>query len=109
METSMLNCTHSYSKNISIDSLSKNTMPKYESSPKKITKIRNKARLATETLLKPEVYDAELDTNYYTIYRRDRNSVSGVLIAVHKNIYSTEIKTNKNTDMVWAKVILTGQ
>ena len=68
--------------------------------------------VATETWLKPDIFDAELDTEDYVIYRRDRTHTigGGVLIAVHKTINSTEIKLNNHqAELLWVKLILTGQ
>ena len=74
--------------------------------------------VATETWLNPSIFDAELEADDYTIYRRDRQKTigGGVLIAVHKSINSTELKTNANckianeqAETIWAKLILTSQ
>ena len=68
--------------------------------------------VATETWLKPDIHNAELEMDEYAVYRRDRrnNIGGGVLIAVHKSINSTE--TNIETDdaeLLWVKVVLKNQ
>ena len=68
--------------------------------------------VATETWLNSNIYDAELESDDFVIYRRDRerSTGGGVLIAVHNSINSTEIKTeNENAETIWAKLILTSQ
>ena len=58
------------------------------------------------------IFDAEHEADDYTIYRRDRQNTigGGVLIAVHKSINSTELKTaNEQAETIWAKLILTSQ
>ena len=62
--------------------------------------------VATETWLNPSIFDAELEADDYTIYRRDRQKTigGGVLIAVHKSINSTELKTNANCKLLMSKL-----
>lgn len=136
--------TNSYDTlDTSIESLSEGALPKYESSPKKNKRIRNKAMplkllnincqsiipkigewrhllnthqpdivVATETWLKPEIFDAELDSDDYLIYRRDRTRTTrgGVLIAVHKTINSTIVNTDHtDAEIIWVKLMVYGQ
>lgn len=61
----------------------------------------------TETWLNDSVHDSELfDSNYFSIYRRDRNFIAtntsrggGVLIALNQKIPSTQINANSFCDI----------
>lgn len=62
--------------------------------------------IATETWLDQSVGNAELESDGYTIYRRDRKTGThgGVLIAVNSAITSTEVNNKSNAEILWVKI-----
>ena len=67
--------------------------------------------IATETWLNKGIGDAELEMENYQIYRRDRETGhgGGVLIAVCKSLDSTRVPAKTNAEILWVRVLLTGQ
>ena len=66
--------------------------------------------IGTETLLKPGIYDSEVITPSYTLYRNDRaNGYAGVLLAVKSHITSSEYSKIKNIEFIAAKIQLSKQ
>ena len=67
--------------------------------------------IATETWLNIGIGDAELEMENYQIYRRDRETGhgGGVLIAVCKSLDSTRVPAKTNAEILWVRVLLTGQ
>jgi len=77
-----------------------------------ISSIKPTIIVDTETWLKPDILNNEIipDEFDYNIYRHDRNDgYGGVLIAVAKQLASTEVTTLKpNCELLCIKVIIRG-
>ena len=62
--------------------------------------------IATETWLDGSVSNSELESDMYTIYRKDRSSGirGGVLIALNSTINSNEVNIKSNSEILWVKI-----
>ena len=63
----------------------------------------------SETWLNPDIYNTEILSNNYEIFRKDRSdSHGGVLLAIKSNLVVEEIKTksNNNIEAVYCKISL---
>ena len=66
--------------------------------------------IATETWLDDSISSAELESDAYTIYRRDRKTGrhGGVMIAVNSSITSTEVTIKSESEILWVKIQCVG-
>ena len=62
--------------------------------------------IATETWLDDTIRNSELESDSYTIYRRDRKTGihGGVMIAVNSAITSTEVEIKSEAEILWVKL-----
>jgi hypothetical protein len=62
--------------------------------------------IATETWLNNTIADSELESDSYTIYRKDRTTGSGggVLVAINSSITSTSVSIKTKAEILLVKV-----
>lgn len=62
--------------------------------------------LGTESWLKPEVESAEVFSDMWTVYRKDRLEAAGggVFIAVDKHIASAEVEIESTCEVIWTRI-----